>query len=55
MKIESKAAKPADVKRVLEGIACMWEVPVDEVEAQIASNFKGLCAVFGIRIEDAHS
>ena len=45
MKINREAARPFDVKQVLEGIAETWGVSADDVETQVDSNFEELCAL----------
>lgn len=54
VKVGRTAAKPLDMKQVLEAIGDMWGQPVASVEAQVAANYRTLCSSVGISGECDH-
>ena len=54
VKVGRSAAKPLDVKQVLEAISDMWGRPVASVEAQVAANYRMLFSSVGICGECDH-
>jgi TatD DNase family protein len=54
VKVGRTAAKPLDVKEVLERMGDIWGRPVASAEAQVAANYRTLCMAVGIQNESDH-
>lgn len=52
VKVGKRAAKPSDVREIVEGIAEAWNVSADDAEAQVSDNFMNLCQQLNIPVED---
>lgn len=51
VKVGKRAARPTDVRQIIDNIAEVWNAPADEVEAQVSDNFENLCQKLGITHE----